>query len=135
MDRWLAISDGAVAALHALAYAYSTGGPVSARGAAEEIGVSPTYLAKLVQELARAGMVEVSRGATGGFALAGDAHKITALDVVLAVDGALPVRYCLFPESACRSGTCRLKALCDQIGTEAEAGLRDMSIAELAESY
>lgn len=108
---------------------------MSARRAAEVIGVSPTYLAKLIQCLARAGMVEVSRGATGGFALLGDPDKVKALDVVLVVDGALPHRYCLFPESACRSGTCRLKVLCDKVAGEAEAGLRAMSIAELAKSY
>lgn len=135
MDRWLAISDGAVAALHALAYASSAGGPVSARGAAEEIGVSPTYLAKLIQVLARAGLVEVSRGSTGGFALVGDPKLVSSLDVVLAVDGALPHRYCLFPDSACTSGTCRLKLLCDQIADQAEASLRSVSLAELSESY
>jgi Rrf2 family protein len=135
MDRWLAISDGANAALHAVAYAASADGPVSARAAAEAIGVSPTYLAKLVQGLARAGLVDISRGTTGGFSIVGDPAAMSALDVITAVDGGLPRRYCLFPKAACRTRGCRLKRLCDDVAARAEAALRETSIAELAGNY
>lgn len=132
MDRWLAISDGANAALHALAFAATKSQPASARAAAEAIGVSPSYLAKLIQELARAGIVEMSRGAAGGFALAGDPAALSALEVIMAIDGAMPARHCLFPEAVCASGDCVLKLLCDRVGKEAEAVLRATSVAELS---
>jgi Rrf2 family protein len=135
MDRWLAVSDGANAALHAMAYAAASGGVVSSRAAAEAIGVSPSYLAKLVQELARAGLVEMSRGAAGGFSVSGNPAEVASLDVILAIDGPIADRHCLFPEAACETGSCALKLLCDDIAKRALAGFKATSVADLAKSY
>ncbi len=54
---------------------------------AEFHGVAPSYLAKHLQALAQAGIVESLAGRTGGYRLARDAGAITLLDVVLAVEG------------------------------------------------
>lgn len=135
MDRWLAISDGANAALHALAFAARSKKPSSARAAAEAIGVSPSYLAKLVQELARAGLVEMSRGAAGGFNVAGDPAAISVLDVVRAIDGAEPVRACLFPETVCSSGSCALRTLCEEVAEKARGVFAATSVADLSRQF
>lgn len=50
-------------------------------------GVRPTYLAKQMQALARAGIVDSLPGRTGGYRLARPTAEITVLDVVLAVEG------------------------------------------------
>jgi len=50
MDRIISVSDTANAAIHALALAEAKGGSVSAREVAERLGVSPTYLAKIMQK-------------------------------------------------------------------------------------
>ena len=47
----------------------------------------PSYFAKALQALSAAGIVESSRGKTGGYSLARPAAEITMLDVVDAVDG------------------------------------------------
>lgn len=54
---------------------------------AEFHGVAPSYLAKHLQALAQAGIVESVAGRNGGYRLARDARSITLLDVVLAVEG------------------------------------------------
>jgi Rrf2 family protein len=135
MDRWLAMSDGANAALHAMAFAAGRGQPASTRLVAEAIGVSPSYLAKLIQVLARAGIVEMSRGASGGFSVAGDPTARSALDVLVAMDGALPTRHCLFSNAACASGCCAVRTLCDEVGQRAEAVLKVTSVADLAACF
>jgi Rrf2 family protein len=135
MDRWLAVSDGANAALHALAYAVSQGSPVSARAAAAELGVSPSYLAKLIQTLSRAGLVEAHRGSAGGFVFKGDADKVSCLAVIVAVDGPAPKRHCLFAVAACRKGSCALKILCDEISAKAIKVLGSTTIADVAKSF
>jgi Rrf2 family protein len=132
MDRWLAISDGANAALHAMAFAAARGQPASTRAVAEAIGVSPSYLAKLIQELARAGIAEMARGASGGFSVVGDPRDLSALDVLVAIDGALPKRHCLFSQVSCASGCCAVRTLCDEVGEKAEAVLKATSVADLA---
>lgn len=135
MDRWLAISDGATAALHALAFATSRGGLVSSKAIAEELSVSPSYLAKLIQDLSRAELVETVRGVGGGVGLKGDPSKVSCLEVVTAIDGPLPARACLFPDASCTKGSCAFKVLCAEIGAKARKVLESTSLLDLSRSY
>ncbi len=57
-------------------------------------GVPAPYMAKQMQALSKAGIVRTSRGARGGYALGRGADAITLLDVVRAVDGAVPMFRC-----------------------------------------
>lgn len=61
---------------------------------AEFHGVPPAYLAKALQALSRAEIVESVAGRRGGYRLARPASDITLLDVVLAVDGDEPAFRC-----------------------------------------
>jgi Rrf2 family protein len=61
---------------------------------AEFHGVPAAYLAKHLQALARAGLVESLAGAKGGYRLARPAAEITLLDVVQAVEGTSPAFRC-----------------------------------------
>lgn len=54
---------------------------------AEYHGVPPAYLAKHLQSLSRAGIVESVPGPRGGYRLARPAAEVPILDIVLAVDG------------------------------------------------
>jgi Rrf2 family protein len=57
-------------------------------------GVPTAYLAKALQALSRAGLVESTPGRRGGYRLARPAAEITLLDVVLAVEGDEPAFRC-----------------------------------------
>jgi len=61
---------------------------------AEFHGVPPAYLAKHLQAMAQAGIVESTAGRKGGYRLAKAATEITVLDVVEAVDGDEPTFRC-----------------------------------------
>jgi Rrf2 family protein len=61
---------------------------------AEFHDVPPAYLAKVLQALTRAGIVESTPGRNGGYRLARSADDITLLDVVLAADGDEPAFRC-----------------------------------------
>ena len=54
---------------------------------AEYHAVAPAYLAKHLQALARAGVVESVAGARGGYRLTRPAGEITVLEVVEAIEG------------------------------------------------
>jgi Rrf2 family protein len=54
---------------------------------AEYHDVPSAYMAKHLQALARAGVLETVKGARGGYRLARPAREITVLDVVEAIDG------------------------------------------------
>ena len=49
---------------------------------AEKYGVSPHHLAKVLAELAHAGIVESVRGVGGGYRFAGNIRRITLMDVI-----------------------------------------------------
>lgn len=49
---------------------------------AARYGVSPHHLAKVLSELARVGIVESVRGVGGGYRFAGNARRLTLMDVI-----------------------------------------------------
>ena len=55
---------------------------VAAAEIATKYGVSPHHLAKVLSELARAGVVESVRGVGGGYRFAGNARRLTLMDVI-----------------------------------------------------
>jgi Rrf2 family protein len=63
------------------------GGAIPASKLAEFHGVPAAYLAKALQSLSRAGIVESVPGRHGGYRLARPPAEITLLDVVEAVEG------------------------------------------------
>jgi Rrf2 family protein len=61
---------------------------------AEQEEIPTHFLAKILQQLARKGLLRSSKGPTGGFALRIDAAEIRLLDIVEALDGLSPYQQC-----------------------------------------
>ena len=55
---------------------------IAASAIAERYDVSPHHLAKVLSELARAGVVESVRGVGGGYRFAANARRLTLMDVI-----------------------------------------------------
>jgi Rrf2 family iron-sulfur cluster assembly transcriptional regulator len=69
--------------------------------------VPESFLAKVLQLLARAGIVDSFRGTGGGFALLRPAGEITLRQIIEAVEGDIALNKCLVHEDACKEvGTC-----------------------------
>lgn len=60
---------------------------VMARHIADEAGLPSHFLAKLLQQLARKGLVKSNKGPSGGFTLGMTPREISLYDIVDAVDG------------------------------------------------
>jgi len=85
------LSRAAEVALKALPHLDPRGPDASgheARALASACGEPAPYLGKVLQKLARAGLLRSKRGRTGGFVLGRPANEITLADIVLAVEGA-----------------------------------------------
>lgn len=94
--RIMKLSDGVEWALHCCAV-LALVPPDSALPAgrlAEFHGVPTAYLAKHLQALSRAGVVESVAGQRGGYRLARPPSEITLYDVVAAVEGTAPAFRC-----------------------------------------
>jgi Rrf2 family protein len=55
---------------------------LSAADLARQFGVSAHHLAKVLRDLARAGLAEAERGASGGYRFAGNPRRTTLMDIV-----------------------------------------------------
>ena len=74
---------------------------------AQAQGVPESYLAKIFQDLAKAGLVRSHRGARGGFTLARPPEEISLLQIIEAIEGPLALNHCLDPREGCeRSAEC-----------------------------
>lgn len=68
---------------------------------AEEEDIPAHFLAKILQQLARKGLLRSSKGPTGGFALRVDPAEIRLLDIVEALDGLSSYQQCASGLSEC----------------------------------
>jgi Rrf2 family transcriptional regulator, iron-responsive regulator len=76
-------------------------GRLSAGEVARLQGLSPSFVAKIVSTLARAGVLETHRGAAGGVQLGRPASDISLLDVVQAVEGPIRLTRCVRTPPVC----------------------------------
>ena len=78
----------------ALEFAAQPQRQLSVAGIAASLRVSPHHLAKVLRTLGRAGLVDSVRGARGGYRFAGNARRVTLMDVIALFEdiGAPPLR-------------------------------------------
>lgn len=126
------ISQTAEYALRAIVYLADQGGVACTTAQIAKATLVPAgYLAKVMQGLSRAGVVNSQRGLNGGFKLTRDPKEMSILTVVNAVD---PIRR--FPE--CPLGIpshgrrlCPLHDRLDQAAAAVEKTFDETTVAEL----
>jgi Rrf2 family nitric oxide-sensitive transcriptional repressor len=111
--------------------AYHHGSSRTARQVAVATKVPAGYLAKVLQDLVKAGLVESQRGLRGGFSLARDPDRVTIYDVLLAVDPPARIRACPLGLAAHKSRLCPLHKRLDEAMAAAEKAFRETTIAEV----
>ena len=79
---------------------------------AEEEQIPVHFLAKILQGIARKGLLKSSKGPTGGFCLKVPAKKLKLIDIVEAVDGLNNFNACAGGLSECSSA--KACSLCDR---------------------
>lgn len=131
------ISKTAEYALRAVVWLAQT--PDTPRGtpqAARATRVPAGYLSRVLQSLARAGLVESSPGRTGGFRLARPPRRISVLEVVNAVDPVQRVVRCPLGLRSHRGRLCPLHRRLDEAAAMVQRAYAETTIAEiLAETF
>jgi Rrf2 family protein len=135
------LSDGVEWGLHCatlLGFAGPDGSLPTAR-LAEYHALPAAYLAKHLQAMSRAGLLESVQGPKGGYRLARPASEITVLEVVEAIDGVEPAFRCAEirrrgptarPAREYR-GQCGIHAVMDRADAAWRAVLAESTIADL----
>lgn len=78
-----------------------TRGPVTLNEVAEKLLIPKAFLSKILQQLARKGVVRSLKGPSGGFVLAVDPSELTLHEVLVEIDGPTRVFECFATESDC----------------------------------
>jgi Rrf2 family protein len=120
--------------------------PLSTRDLADLQGVSPTFLAKILQKLEKAGVVRASGGLRGGYLLAKPPEDISFLDITDAIEGEKPLFDCreirgrcaLFgdsPPTWATNGVCAIHAVMLRAEKSMRNTLADHSLADVAKTF
>lgn len=132
----MTISKSARYALHAaLEMALAGEEPVTAARVARRYGIPEAALAKVLQQLVRAGIALGTRGAAGGYRLAKRASAVSLLDVITAFEPPHAPGRCLGPQTpdgACALSDCGLRALFDEADELVRCTYASVSLATLA---
>jgi Rrf2 family protein len=116
MSGILKISEATTIALHAMVLmARFPGKVLSNSQMADILQVSEAHLSKVLQRLAREGLLKSSRGPRGGFHLRRKSDEITLLEVYEAVEGPVRLERCLMENPLCDKSRCILGNLMDSV--------------------
>src|SRR5580704_15605487 len=125
-------ADYALLAMRHLA-GQSGRGTVSARELAEAYDIPLELLAKVLQKLVRARLLESHQGIRGGYGLARPAAGVSVAEVIQAIDGPLTVTACSEEDHSCdQYSKCGIRDPLWRIKDRIVSALAATSVAELA---
>lgn len=134
MPKLVSFPEAASLGIHAAVILAGHGrGLVSARALAERLEASEAHLAKVMQRLVHAGIVQSTRGPKGGFTLARPADSVSLLEVYEAIEGAVEPAACVFGTPVCGRKTCVFRGVTEELDLRLRTYLAGASLADLAE--
>jgi len=105
--------------------------PHKTREIAQGTRVPAAYLSKVIQGLARSGLIDSRRGRNGGVTLAYPPDEITILEVVRAVDPPRRIRKCPLGPGYHGKNLCPLHRRLDEAVESVERELGETTLAEI----
>lgn len=104
----------------------------SAKEIAHTYGMPAELVAKVLQRLAKIGLLASQHGTNGGYALARNPSQINAFEVIRALEGPLFITSCVTDRSECHQMTkCTVREPLRKVNDAIAAALRQVTIASL----
>jgi len=129
----LRLSKKADYALMAMKHLAIKSSSTSAREIAEQYDIPVELMAKVLQRLARRGLVTSHQGTRGGYRLARGASVISVADIIQAIDGPLTVTACSTEDEQCEQFTkCNVRDPLWRIKDRILTALSTCSLAEIS---
>jgi Rrf2 family protein len=108
----------------------------SAKDVADSYGLPQEALAKILQKLARAGLLTSQFGTNGGYTLARDPRTISAFEVIQAIEGPLFVTSCVSVRGECEQSTkCTVREPLRKVSLGIEEVLSRITIYDMATDH
>ena len=109
-------------------------GACSAKDVAEAYGIPQEALAKILQRLAKVGLVQSQHGMNGGYTLTRDPKMISAFEVIKAIDGPLFITSCVTVRGECdQSVRCTIREPLRKVNESIEQVLKNIKISQMKE--
>ena len=105
---------------------------VSRKEVSQAMMIPSQFLGKIVQRLSKAGLLEITQGAKGGYRLLKEPRKITLLEVVEAIMGEIFLNECIMrPEGCFRSVGCAVYKVWGKARDQLRETLAQATMADL----
>ncbi|REJ91282.1 MAG: Rrf2 family transcriptional regulator [Planctomycetota bacterium] len=98
---------------------------------AAHIDAAPGYLIKVLQSLAKSGILSARRGSQGGFTLQAEPSELSALEVINAIDGFERIGKCPLSLADHTTSLCPVHRHIDLAVAQLEEGFRQLMIADV----
>lgn len=115
MSRFFNISEAASIGIHSMVLIAKSENRLNVTKIAEIMNFSRHHVAKVMQRLAKAGMVTSTRGPAGGFVIAKDPSQISLLDIYEAIEGKIIEKDCPLGYDNCPFNKCLLDNMAENI--------------------
>ncbi len=99
----------------------------------DELNVSHEHLAKIIQRLARAGLLKTVRGPKGGCRLTPKGRAATLLEIYEAVEGPYHPLGCLLQRQLCQGECCLLGGVLQKMSREIYDKLKNTTLKDVAQ--
>jgi len=111
-------------------------GPVPLEALAHEQKIPERYLAKIIQDLRRSGLIRSVRGASGGYVLSKSPPEISLLDIWEGLEGALCPVDCLDSPTVCdMRDECPTRGVWDRMRKAMSDVLSSENLGDLARRH
>ena len=104
---------------------------VNAKQIAEEYNIPPELLAKVLQRLARQGLITGQNGPKGGYVLAKHPHEMTVGEVIKAIDGPVGLVDCLHGNDCEQMERCTVRSPIEKIQNSINQLLDSITVDEI----
>ncbi|MGE3770712.1 MAG: SUF system Fe-S cluster assembly regulator [Bdellovibrionales bacterium] len=124
------LADYAVVVLAALAA--RDGKAVPAAELSQITGLPQPTVAKVLKQLAKAGIIDSARGVQGGYTLVADSKELSVETIITAIDGPVRVTECADNHVSCMaSDMCQLHGRWAPVNRALKSALASVSLADL----
>lgn len=109
--------------------------PKGAEQLAMELNFPKSFLAKILQSLAKQGILESKKGAHGGFIMARNPSEITVSEIILAAEGKRPTVFdCTQYASTCPNGaigSCNISPFLTNFQHKIDTFLKELTLEDI----
>ena len=132
MAQIIQISEAASLALHSMVLlAASPDRSLTVKEITARIGVSEAHLSKVMQRLAKAGLVKSTRGPRGGFILGDGGLAISLLSIFESIEGPMHDAQCILDLDSCPFRDCLFGGLLSRMTSEFKEYMKTKTLGDM----